>query len=272
VPEQRDVKVFISWSGDLAKAVAIALREWLPLLFDRVAPWASDTDIEAGQRGLNEIEAELAGTQFGVVVVTAENQDAPWLNFEAGALSKTIVGDLDRRVVPLLVDLSGASQLTGPLRQFQAKRADREGIHALLRSLAEVAGIDPAVVDARFAAYWASLEEKIREALATAPSSPAEVKAPRPEGDVLDEILVHVRALRSESEPLEDPWETDESRRLEAFVRNMGFKVAAMTQIGSKVASITIAPIGEYDEDLAQAAVGAVRKVFPSVRVDATPF
>src|SRR4051812_40799847 len=103
VAEQRDIKVFISWSGDLAKSVAVPLREWLPLLFDRVNPWASDVDIAAGQRSLAQIEAELQDSNFGIVVITAANQHEPWLNFEAGALSKVVQGDIEQRVVPLLV-------------------------------------------------------------------------------------------------------------------------------------------------------------------------
>lgn len=201
--EQTDVKVFVSWSGDLAKAVAVALREWLPLLFDRVAPWASDTDIAAGQRGLPQIEAELKDTRFGVVVVTAENQHAPWLNFEAGALSKTVPGDLDQRVVPLLVDLTGPTQLTGPLAQFQAKTAQESGVRDLVRSLASVAGIAEHVADARFEAYWPQLEKEIAAAVkaaATAAGAPSKKKAEREESDVLDEILLHVRALRSDAE------------------------------------------------------------------------
>lgn len=198
--DQRDVRVFISWSGDLARAVAVGLRDWLPLLSDWVRPWASDTDIAAGQRGLAQIEAELTGTQFGVVVVTAANQHAPWLNFEAGALSKTVAADVEQRVVPLLVDLAGASQLTGPLAQFQAKVADKDGVRDLILSLAAVAGIDERVAAERFDAYWPRLEPKIAAAMQQ--SGKMEPTQPRREqADVLEEILTHVRQLRSATEP-----------------------------------------------------------------------
>lgn len=201
--EQTDVKVFISWSGDLAKGVAVALRAWLPLMFDRVTSWASDTDIAAGQRGLAQIESELKNTRFGVVVVTAENQHAPWLNFEAGALSKTVPGELDQRVVPLLVDLAGPAQLTGPLSQFQAKLANKAGVKEVIRSLATVAGIAENVADERFGVYWPKLEERIQAAKAAAAAEHGDndgEQSERPEGEVLDEILLHVRALRADSD------------------------------------------------------------------------
>src|SRR4051794_8953617 len=98
-------KVFISWSGAYSRAIAAAVRDWIPLLFDTVTPFMSDHDIAAGERGLTVIETELEGTQFGIIVVTEENQHAPWLNFEAGALSKIITQDRKQRVAPLLVDL-----------------------------------------------------------------------------------------------------------------------------------------------------------------------
>lgn len=177
----------------------MALREWLPLLFDRVAPWASDTDIAAGQRGLAQIESELENTRFGIVVVTSANQHAPWLNFEAGALSKTVGGDVEQRVVPLLVDLAGPTQLTGPLAQFQAKTAQQAGVLSMLRSLAAVAGIEESVATARFEAYWPQLAEKIETAKTNA-ARPQKQQTKRDEADVLDEILLHVRALRSDGE------------------------------------------------------------------------
>ncbi|GAA1962825.1 hypothetical protein GCM10009798_23260 [Nocardioides panacihumi] len=205
--EQRDVKVFISWSGDLAREVAVALRDWLPLLFDHVEPWVSDTDIAAGQRGLVQIEAELRETQFGIVVVTAENQHAPWLNFEAGALSKTVPGaEFEQRVVPLLVDLARPTDLTGPLAQFQAKVADKSGTLALLRSLAAVAGVGEGVITARFAAYWDALETTIAAAKEVAAKNGKPRQPSRDQADVLAEILLHVRRLRSQvgDLPLQD--------------------------------------------------------------------
>ena len=204
--EQTDVKVFISWSGDLAKAVAVALRGWLPLLFDRVVPWASDSDIAAGQRGLAQIEAELADSRFGVVVVTAANQHQPWLNFEAGALSKVVGGDLDQRVVPLVVDLASPTDVTGPLAQFQGVLARADGVRGLVRSVADVAGIDRSVADTRFEAYWPQLEVKVEEAKQSVTASGQAAKPERRDKDaVLDEILLHVRTLARNADEARSP-------------------------------------------------------------------
>lgn len=283
--DQRDVKVFISWSGDLAKAVAVALREWLPLLFDRVSPWVSDTDISAGQRGLAQIEAELADTRFGLVIVTAENQDAPWLNFEAGALSKTVAEIAEHRVVPLLVDLPSAAALTGPLVQFQAKMAKRDGIRDVVQSLAAVAGIHETTVNKRFDAYWAQLETEIeREKAAIRPGAASEPE-PRAEGDVLDEILLHVRSLRSDLEGSlrHEPAPTTIQRRKHEFQKFVTDLAAAHEMEVWKIVgdpfgnrTVTLSAKGAYTTEAEEAVKRAfyekAAKADQSVDIEVVPF
>lgn len=197
--DEQKLKLFLSWSGDLSRTVAVALRSWLPNLFDTVTPWASDTDIAAGQRGLNQIANELQGTRFGIIVVTQENQGAPWLNFEAGALSKVITSEQDQRVAPLLVDISSPVQLTGPLAQFQAKVLRKDGMHEVVRSIAEAAELAPTGVDARFQAFWPQLEEQVEQAIEQH-AEPGVAVERRPAEDLLEEALTHIRALRSDQE------------------------------------------------------------------------
>lgn len=44
------MKVFISWSGTRSKAMANALKEWIPLIVQHAKPFVSDKDISAGDR------------------------------------------------------------------------------------------------------------------------------------------------------------------------------------------------------------------------------
>lgn len=203
--ESQDLKVFISWSGERSRAVALAIRSWLPLLFDNVAPWMSEADISAGQRGLAKIEEELRNTRFGIIVVTADNQDSPWLHFEAGALSRVVADRTEHRVTPLLIDLTGPSQLTGPLTQFQAKAATRDGVRDLLRSLAEVVGIAAETIEKRFDVYWPKLEVAIADRLNSKPLAKDQTIRRRSADDMLDEILEHVRDLRISNAPVAVP-------------------------------------------------------------------
>jgi hypothetical protein len=84
------MKVFLSWSGEKSRAVATALRAWLPYVNAEVEPWMSESDIEPGARWSAEIAKELESTSFGIACVTSGNQGSPWLNFEAGALAKQL--------------------------------------------------------------------------------------------------------------------------------------------------------------------------------------
>lgn len=111
------MKVFLSWSGEKSRAVAEALRDWLPYVIQEVEPFMSSEDIVAGARWQDELATQLDESRFGILCVTQDNQSAPWLNFEAGAIAKQLGLN---RVVPLAIDLRLA-ELRPPLGQFQAK-------------------------------------------------------------------------------------------------------------------------------------------------------
>jgi TIR domain-containing protein len=117
------MKLFVSWSGSRSKAIADALRRWIPDIIQTVEPWMSDSDIEAGARWNREMENQLRETQYGIICLTKENQTAPWILFETGAIAKAIVGTF---VCPYLIDLEPAEVAQGPLTQFQAKRANEK--------------------------------------------------------------------------------------------------------------------------------------------------
>ena len=127
------MEVFISWSGLRSERVAVALHDWLPSVIQSVHPFMSASDIDKGSRWPNELATHLNDAQFGLICLTPENLEAPWLLFEAGALSKSIENS---RVVPYLYGVSQA-QLQGPLAQFQAAAADKSSTLDILKSINE---------------------------------------------------------------------------------------------------------------------------------------
>jgi len=181
------MKIFISWSGARSQALAEELREWLPLVLHYAEPWLSKSDIQAGERWSVEVAKELQETNFGIICVTKDNLNSPWILFEAGALAKSME---DGRVTPLLLDLD-FKDVSGPLAQFQAKKADKAGIKQLVADLNKSAS-SPTPKDRLnqlFDPLYAALGEKI-EAIPAAEGSQEEA---RPEGEILEELVASVR-------------------------------------------------------------------------------
>ena len=79
-------KVFLSWSGDLSRKLADALRSWLPSALQSVKPYFTPEDIEKGAKWGSEISKELESSNIGIVCLTRDNTEKPWILFEAGAL------------------------------------------------------------------------------------------------------------------------------------------------------------------------------------------
>ena len=190
------MEVFISWSGLRSERVAVALRDWLPSVIQSVNPFMSASDIEKGSRWPNELATHLNDAQFGLICLTPENLEAPWLLFEAGALSKSIENS---RVVPYLYGVPQA-QLQGPLAQFQASVADKSSTLEILKSINETLegnALDQARLESAFETWWPQLESmlgKIPEATEEAPPS-------RSNRDILEEILSLSRRISRQSAP-----------------------------------------------------------------------
>jgi hypothetical protein len=122
------MEVFISWSGTKSKALAEILKDWLPAVIQAVKPYYTPDDITKGTHWNTEISKKLESCRIGIICLTSDNFNAPWILFEAGALSK----NLDKsRVCPILFDLDPAD-ITGPLVQFQLTQFNKDDIYLSL--------------------------------------------------------------------------------------------------------------------------------------------
>lgn len=196
------MNVFVSWSGTKSREVAVALREWLPGVINSVEPFVSSKDIDSGTRWQMEVAAQLEATAYGIVCVTRENQEAPWLNFEAGALAKVVES---AKVVPLAIDLT-PSDIKVPLGQFQAQPATEAGLHEIVTSLnaACPAPLSEELVEKAFKKWWPDLSRELAEIEAR--SAPETAKTPeRSVRELLEEVLSTVRSLAQERSKAEQP-------------------------------------------------------------------
>lgn len=114
--------VFLSWSGERSKKLAQIFNDWLNNVLPTVNTFVSFEEIEAGERWGDKIGEGLENNYVGIFFMVKENISAPWLNYEAGAISKNVENS---KVIPLLHELR-PEEIGGPLSQFQAKLLDNE--------------------------------------------------------------------------------------------------------------------------------------------------
>jgi hypothetical protein len=183
------MRVFLSWSGQHSRQVATALYKWLPEVIQRIEPWMSSEDIQAGERWMNQLNSELEKTNSAVLCLTRGNLAAPWLLFEAGAAAKVV----DRaRVCPYLFGVPRV-EVVGPLTQFQSVLADKEGTRSLVQSLNSAgrsAILTPDRLDVAFERCWPELQDSLASILDDSEPIPP----PRSDRALIEELLDLVRA------------------------------------------------------------------------------
>jgi hypothetical protein len=156
----------------------------------------SESGIGAGRLWFSDLFAELASTGFGISCITPENHESPWLNFEAGALSKSM--NDSSALCPMVFDMP-LGQLKPPLSQFQAKAFDREGIIALLAAINQALGPSAASerhLEVMLDRAWPELQQRLGQV----PAVDTALPPPRPAESILEEVLQHARAIRQRVE------------------------------------------------------------------------
>lgn len=184
------MRVFVSWSGERSKKIAEEFRVWLPGVIQAVKPYFTPDDIVKGSRWSNEIAQVLEESKIGIICLTQENLNAPWIMFEAGALSKNIDKS---KVVPILFGVE-PTDLEGPLVQFQAVRFEKMEIKKLVKMInTELGdmGLTSDVLDSVFEMWWPKLDERIKTIMEKLINPDARSK--RSERELLEEILLTVR-------------------------------------------------------------------------------
>jgi hypothetical protein len=200
--EEHPLKVFLSWSGETSHKVALALRDWLPSVIQSLEPYVSSEDIEKGARWSTDIAKELEKSSYGILCITKENMDAPWLNFEAGALSKSVEKG---RVTPFLFGLKRSEVKPGPLLQFQSALAERDETLKLLQGL-NAAHDPPLLEDARlvtvFEVWWPRLQGALTGIPAPVAPDPHEPKPTTHKSPITPEIVEEILVLLRQQQRL----------------------------------------------------------------------
>ncbi len=208
------MKIFISWSGDKSKDVAKYLKSWIEQIIQAAEPWIS-VDIDKGKKWNGEIVNELSESRVGIICITRDNLNSPWILFEAGALSKAS----DSYVCTFLIDIT-PTDLTGPLSIFQATRFNREDIFKLLTSInnnVNLAGgksLTTENLKSLFKVFYPQLEEEINKILSSSKVDTKEVI--RTDRELLEEA---VQLLRKSKTPIENNLEKEAKELLDFYAQ-----------------------------------------------------
>lgn len=186
------MKVFIIWSGEKSKAVALKLHQLISDMIQAVKPFLSLEDLDAGTRWNEVIAKELSETKFGIICLTKSNTEVPWILFEAGAVAKMV--DDNTFVCPYLIDMESSDIPQGPLTQFHCKRANEDETLELLKTINRALGDDKlpeASLKRMFDKFWPDLNEVLQDLPDEAGADPET----RPQEEMTEEILDIVRGL-----------------------------------------------------------------------------
>jgi hypothetical protein len=168
-------RVFVCWSGPRSERLAELCRTFLedlvPPLQGRIF---TSPQIEKGARWFEEVLRQLETAHVGIICMTREALDAPWLHFEAGALLRGMhlhprrrrrspSEPVRNRVFTLLHGVS-AAQLGGPLSQYQSTATTFSDIFSLVRAICRALHIDQATLTPeKFSEAWPALERQLQQ-------------------------------------------------------------------------------------------------------------
>jgi arsenate reductase-like glutaredoxin family protein len=218
------MKIFLSWSGHRSKLIAESLKDWLEQVIQSTEPWIS-TSIEKGKKWSKEISDKLEDSKVGIICLTRENLNAPWILFEAGAISKSS----DSYVCTFLTDISSPSEITGPLSSFQHTKFNKEDLLKLCKMInnriKENKGgksLNEKSLEEVFEIFFPKLETKINEILSLDETQDKSLPHLRTDRDLLEELVENQRLLR---EKLNDVWTNKEVNEIiteyvDRFVKN----------------------------------------------------
>jgi hypothetical protein len=194
------MKIFISWSGEKSRQVALLLEEWIKCVIQASQPWMS-SNIERGALWFSEINDQLSSVSLGIICLTAENKNKPWILFEAGALAK---GLQTNRVCTLLIDLKN-EDIEQPLAQFNHTAPDKEGMWQLINTINTHIGenrLPQNILEKVFHKNWIDFEEKFSVISTIKSTIPTKVTK-RDNEEILMELLYTVRSFDKRMQQIE---------------------------------------------------------------------
>ena len=186
------MKIFLGWSGTISQQIALFLKEWFPCVINATRPFLSSEDIRKGRRWLIEISKELEECDFGIICLTPENLESPWILFEAGALSKSLA---QSNVCTLLTGGLRPENVKEPLSNFQHTVLTKDDFRKLVVSVngcLKEGKLDEKTLATVFETWWPKIEGDINNVVRSTSEAPT---VERNDREILIEILELTRSI-----------------------------------------------------------------------------
>ena len=124
---EKNLKVFISYSGDLSKSIAKEFNNWFRE-FIYVDTYFLEEDIGLGQHMHEKLEEELEKTSFCIIFLTPDKINSEWMLWAAGMLS----GKRSRIQTCVLTFNIPIKEVPEQLKVFINIEYSKDSIHKLL--------------------------------------------------------------------------------------------------------------------------------------------
>lgn len=162
----KNKQIFISWSRENSKMFANKLKTILEQDIYKdsgLSCFVSDVDIASGEEWWAKIKKELKRSSLGIVCITKENINAPWIYYEAGAMIAR-----GYKVIPLIIgcnpDLLKDTPLSGNQRRdFYDEKQFTKMIFDINQELKLIVSNDSPVDEIRLKPIIKAGYEKLKE-------------------------------------------------------------------------------------------------------------
>jgi hypothetical protein len=205
-PNISKLRVFISWAGPQAEALAKGFHTFLPDVVNAIEPFLSGSDIDKGSRWNDVLKESLQASSCAIVCLTPESTSSVWVAFETGAVSRAAGSpeNARTRIWTYLHGLTSKDIQLSPFASYQATFATESDTFKLVRSINGLSSdqVSEDSLKRRFdQMFWPNFSRVVDEASKV---SKVPQQTQSSEVDVLAEILRTVRAIQTEirSQPL----------------------------------------------------------------------
>ena len=167
------MQIFISWSKDKSKELALAIKDFLEGLFhNSIKIWMSDQSIDYGAMFTVKINDALKASHKCIAILTNDNYHSPWIMYEIGAVAGRNYSECEDKtnnaIIPIVFERINSSEIDrSPIGQFQRLSFQKETIKSLVEQInSEVAAFgSQRTLDNQFDLNWKELSDNVKKTL-----------------------------------------------------------------------------------------------------------